>query len=256
MDDHCQNPCCENPGTKEVPVSVRDPSDEVRTLCAPCEEAYTWGVQHGVMSAIGRLTLVRVDEMLAAQGFVVVARNTADPSTNGAFEAWAYTGPLDFEMATPVCFGIGTHCVDALSALDQQLLQNATALTPIDERMPLHVTRRELATILGALRFHQAENLQPAEGIVDDVVRDIATDGGMLRELVSGEIDELCERLNLDQRVPSVAQRIHDLLYFDMVDGREFYNPAKARDDELTDAIADIIAEYVPRPAQPDCPRQ
>ena len=256
MKEHCENPCCENPGLKEVPVSVRDPSDEVRTVCAPCEEAYTWGVQHGVMSAMGRMTLGRLDEMLAAQGFVVVARNVADPSPSGAFEAWAYTGPLDFEIATPVCFGVGTHTVDALRALNEQLPQTAMAVAPIDKRTPLLITRRELATILAALRYHQAENLQRADGIGDDVIRDIATDGGMLDALNYEEVDELCERLNFGQPMPSVVQRIHDLLYLDMRDGREFYNPAKARDADLIDVIADIIADYVPQPAEPDCPEQ
>ena len=49
MKEFCENSLCENPGFKEVPVSVGKPSDQVRTVCAPCEEAYTWGVQHGSM---------------------------------------------------------------------------------------------------------------------------------------------------------------------------------------------------------------
>ena len=47
MEAFCQNPLCESPSFKEVPVSVEKPSDQVRALCAPCEEAYVWGVQHG-----------------------------------------------------------------------------------------------------------------------------------------------------------------------------------------------------------------
>ncbi len=49
METYCQNPLCENTAVKEVPVSVRTPADQVRSLCATCEEAYTWGVQHGSM---------------------------------------------------------------------------------------------------------------------------------------------------------------------------------------------------------------
>lgn len=49
METYCQNPLCENTAVKEVPVSVRTPTDQVRSLCATCEEAYTWGVQHGCM---------------------------------------------------------------------------------------------------------------------------------------------------------------------------------------------------------------
>ncbi len=51
METYCQNPLCENTAVKEVPVSVRTPADQVRALCASCEEAYTWGVQHGKMIA-------------------------------------------------------------------------------------------------------------------------------------------------------------------------------------------------------------
>jgi hypothetical protein len=41
MKKFCDNPNCESPGFKEVPVSVSKPSDQKRTLCATCEEAYT-----------------------------------------------------------------------------------------------------------------------------------------------------------------------------------------------------------------------
>ena len=51
MNPFCDNALCENPGFKEVPVSVRKAGDEKRTLCAPCEEAYSWGVQHGTFLA-------------------------------------------------------------------------------------------------------------------------------------------------------------------------------------------------------------
>ena len=47
METYCQNTFCETEAVKEVPVSVKEPSDETRALCAACNEAYTWGVQHG-----------------------------------------------------------------------------------------------------------------------------------------------------------------------------------------------------------------
>ena len=62
----------------------------------------------------------------------------------------------------------------------------------------LRVNQRELATILAALRFHQDENLQGGEAIPDKVVSDIATDGGTLQPLDFAEVEELCQRLNLD----------------------------------------------------------
>jgi hypothetical protein len=53
MKKYCQNPLCENKAVKEVPVSVEKPSDEVRSLCAACEDPYAWGVQHGSMTRDG-----------------------------------------------------------------------------------------------------------------------------------------------------------------------------------------------------------
>ncbi len=50
MEKYCQNPLCENEAVKEVPVSIRKPSDQKRSLCGACEEVYSWGVQQGKMS--------------------------------------------------------------------------------------------------------------------------------------------------------------------------------------------------------------
>ncbi len=55
MEEYCQNPLCENEASKEVPVSVREASDQKRSLCAVCEESYSWGVQQGQMSQKGLL---------------------------------------------------------------------------------------------------------------------------------------------------------------------------------------------------------
>ena len=49
MKTYCENPLCKNRSVKEIPVSVRTPADQVRALCSACEEAYSWGVQHGQM---------------------------------------------------------------------------------------------------------------------------------------------------------------------------------------------------------------
>ena len=62
--------------------------------------------------------------------------------------------------------------------------------------IPLKVSRRELATILAALRFHQDENLQGSE-IPDQMVKEIASDGGFFRPLNFTEVNQLCERINL-----------------------------------------------------------
>jgi len=52
MERYCQNPLCENEATKIVPVSVDKPSDQKRSLCAVCEEAYSWGIQHGCFTSM------------------------------------------------------------------------------------------------------------------------------------------------------------------------------------------------------------
>lgn len=51
MKKFCENQYCENTAVKEVPVSVKKPADQTRALCNSCEETYTWGVQHGRMTA-------------------------------------------------------------------------------------------------------------------------------------------------------------------------------------------------------------
>jgi hypothetical protein len=61
----------------------------------------------------------------------------------------------------------------------------------------LVVSDREQATILAALRFHQAENLQGTGIIQDLTIRDIASNCGHLKTLNAEEVDQLCERINL-----------------------------------------------------------
>jgi hypothetical protein len=180
MHEFCDNPYCENPGTKEVPVSVEKASDQKRTLCAPCHEAYSWGVQHGTMTA-------------------------------------------------------------------QQAVKFGSPNPRVDER--------ELATILAALRFHQDENLQGGAGIADEAIKAIASDGGRLRPLTFDEVARLCERINVrghptDRKAcrHPALQRIHDLLYLDMKDGQESHNPDKEWDTDVLTMIAEVVAEYIPRP--------
>ena len=84
MKPFCDNPNCENPGFKEVPVSVRKAADQKRTLCATCEEAYSWGVQHGTVSgAVKEVWLIAV----ADRG--IVARIQAFADAKAAITALA-----------------------------------------------------------------------------------------------------------------------------------------------------------------------
>ena len=98
MKPFCDNPNCENPGFKEVPVSVNKPSDQKRTLCATCQEAYIWGVQHGAMSGkVKEVWLVAV----ADRGVVAHVHGYADAKTAiAALAAYLaefseYAGPAD-----------------------------------------------------------------------------------------------------------------------------------------------------------------
>ena len=49
MKEYCENQFCESQSIKEVAVSLEKPSDQIRSFCATCEEAFSWGVQHGTM---------------------------------------------------------------------------------------------------------------------------------------------------------------------------------------------------------------
>ena len=65
------------------------------------------------------------------------------------------------------------------------------------------VDRRELETLLAALRFHQDENLQNRSEIPDEVIKEIATDAGSLKPLNSHDVSRLCERINTCDEIPA-----------------------------------------------------
>jgi hypothetical protein len=54
--------------------------------------------------------------------------------------------------------------------------------------------------------------------------------------------------LNEAKAAQLAIQRIHDLLYLDLEDGREFYNPDKNWDATTMSDIAEVVAEHIPRP--------
>jgi len=208
MKDFCENQYCDSPGAKVVPVSVSKPSDQKRTLCVPCEEAYTWGVQHGTMTAHTKPAMPRLGQFLKKDGFASLIHNEDDPSKHGPFEAWAYQGPLNLQTASPVTFGVGASIQDSIDALELQLegprVQSESSGTLTTDR-PIHlcVDRRDLATILAALRFHQDENLQDGRKNPDAAIDDIATDCGALLPLNFQEVGKLCERLNTGDGSPA-----------------------------------------------------
>lgn len=52
--------------------------------------------------------------------------------------------------------------------------------------------------------------------------------------------------------VHPAIQEIHDLLYLDLQEGREFYNPDKEWSSDTMAAVAETIAAYISRPNQKD----
>ncbi len=70
-------------------------------------------------------------------------------------------------------------------------------MSPLKKEFALAIDRRELVTILAALRFHQDENLRICPDIPDQVIKDISTDGGSLKPLNIDNVSKLCERINI-----------------------------------------------------------
>ena len=100
METFCQNPYCETRAVREVPVSVNKPSDQVRAVCATCEEAYTWGVQHGKKVSQQRIVWILA---IADRGIIahVHAYNSKAEAEKGMVkylrEYEFYDGPEDME---------------------------------------------------------------------------------------------------------------------------------------------------------------
>lgn len=59
------------------------------------------------------------------------------------------------------------------------------------------LNKRELGTVLAALRYWQRVGTLDVYDGGADAEDNIATDGGKLQPLDVGEIDELCEKLNI-----------------------------------------------------------
>ena len=102
MKEFCENTWCESRAVKEVSVSVRKPADQVRSLCATCHEAYTWGVQHGrKITQQGKVWILAI----ADKGLVAYAHAypDEDAAINGLFE---YLGEYHQYLGTNDCQAI------------------------------------------------------------------------------------------------------------------------------------------------------
>jgi len=102
MKKYCQNPLCKNESFKEVAVSIKKPADQTRSLCAVCEKAYTWGLQHVRMASQQRKVWILA---VADKGIIVHARGFNNkPEAEKALVEYLrchenYAGPDDISQA-------------------------------------------------------------------------------------------------------------------------------------------------------------
>lgn len=71
------------------------------------------------------------------------------------------------------------------------------------DAITLRITRRELGTILAALRAYQDKHLHGGPETTNPSIEDIATDGGSFKPLGFRAIGKLCEKLNTSENLPA-----------------------------------------------------
>lgn len=68
--------------------------------------------------------LAVLGRFLQDRGFVLITHDHCATDPQRRYEAWAYTGPLDFHHAGALCFGLGADPVCALHALQYHLMRH------------------------------------------------------------------------------------------------------------------------------------
>jgi len=109
MERYCQNPLCENEAAKVVAVSVDKPSDQKRSLCAVCEEVFSWGVQHGRISSVPKKVWVLhvIDAGTAVHGGVFRCKREAVRELTAYLRNHeGYRGPEDLSC---ICDWLAEH---------------------------------------------------------------------------------------------------------------------------------------------------
>ena len=122
MNEFCENPHCENKGSKEVHVSVQCPGDQRRTLCTVCEEGYSWGVQHGRMMAEHHPLCIAVvtDRGMVAYARAFRSRVTAETALLKYLrENHSYRGP---KSIGPLYNWVGEHAYLGAEIVEQDAL--------------------------------------------------------------------------------------------------------------------------------------
>ena len=137
MNPYCDNPLCENPGAKEIAVSVISPGDQKRTLCTACEEVYSWGVQHGRFSVEHHPLWIAV---VTDRGIVEYARAfTSESDAEAALVAYLRKehGYGRHEDDAPCWFDwIGEQAYLTAEIVEQDALANHPPLVVAEEGRP------------------------------------------------------------------------------------------------------------------------
>ena len=144
MKEFCENPLCDNPAYREIQVSVNGPADQTRTLCATCEEVFTWGVRHGHMTA-GENSITK-----AMQKGLHISPPSEEAGQNPFFRI-VYA--IDVEGS----------CAREAAKNAYQLMTDPASMRPILEVLDYsgNVTRVDLHTSNGAARASTNSHEQP-----------------------------------------------------------------------------------------------
>lgn len=100
----------------------------------------------------------------------------------------------------------------------------------------MKLNARELGTVLAALRYWQATRKSEGGLWDSDTFEPIASDNGLQEPLDAGEIDELCERINMGDRTE--GEGLKEII--DFLDVLLANNPNEAL-DLLTNEGEDIL---------------
>jgi hypothetical protein len=114
-----------------------------------------------------------------------------DASIDGYWFTWASPKGGDIE--------VGVTCDTGTAAWGEAMdhwFNNAEIVVRSSDEIPA-LTNRELGTVLAALRTYQEADIEAA-GDLPEHILDIATDGDSFERLTHDEIDDLCERLNVE----------------------------------------------------------
>ena len=163
---------------------------------------------------------------------IAEAESTAEYASVEFGELDIHARPYGDDIAWGVVNGADSFCV--ARGLWPRARSAEIAVERQQEAGGPTLDRRELATVLAALRYWQREGLISAGG-----EHEIATDGDHVAPLTSAELDTLCERLNVSEATLSETAAASDAL-------PEQAEPTiqSDRETEAAAALADALAAW------------